>query len=75
MQETLTAAEALRLRRERSGLSQYEAQRKLRISQGNLLSLIETGKRIPNADLAKRIERLFKIPASLWPAASDQATA
>jgi transcriptional regulator with XRE-family HTH domain len=75
MQETLTAAEALRLRRERSGLSQYEAQRKLRISQGNLLSLIETGKRVPDAGLAERIEQLFDIPASLWTADAEAASA
>lgn len=75
MLETLTAAEALRLRRERAGLSQYQAQVKLRVSRANLLSLIETGKEVPDADLARRIERLFKIPASLWTASSDQASA
>lgn len=47
-------------------MSQYEAQTKLRIAQGNLLSLIETGKKVPTPELAKRIERLFKIPASSW---------
>lgn len=73
MQETLTAAEALRLRRERARMSQYEAQSKLRIAQGNMLSLIETGKRIPTPELAKRIERLFKIPASSWAANAEAA--
>jgi transcriptional regulator with XRE-family HTH domain len=66
MLETLTAAECLRLRRERAGLSQYQVQQKLRISRSNQLSLIETNKELPDAALAKRIERLFKIPASAW---------
>lgn len=67
MQETLTAAEALRLYRERAGLSQFEAARKLGITRANQLSLIETGKEVPDAKLAKRIERVFRVPSSLWP--------
>ena len=66
MDAKLTPAEALRLMRERSGLTQYDAQKKLGIRQGNLLCLIETGKRIPDAKLAGRIERLFNVPACSW---------
>lgn len=47
-------------------MTQYDAQKRLGIRQTNLLCLIETGKRIPDAKLAGRIERLFHIPASSW---------
>ena len=73
MQETLTAQEALRLRRERARMSQFDAQKKLGVKRANLLSLIETGREIPDPALAKRIERLFKIPASSWNANAEAA--
>jgi transcriptional regulator with XRE-family HTH domain len=66
MDAKLTPAEAVRLMRERAGLTQYEAQMKLGIRQANLLCRIELGKFIPDAKLAGRIERLFNIPASSW---------
>ena len=64
MDAKLTPAEALRLMRERQRMTQYDAQKRLGIRQTNLLCLIETGKRIPDAKLAGRIERLFNIPPS-----------
>lgn len=66
MDAKLTPQEALRLCRERAGLTQGEAQFRLGIVQPNLLSLIENGKRTPNAKLARKIEALFSIPAQSW---------
>lgn len=70
MDAKLTAPEALRLCRERAGLTQGEAQLKLGIAQPNLLSLIENGKRIPNVKLARKIEALFNVPADSWEVAA-----
>jgi len=70
MEATLTAYEALRLFRERAGLTQFATAKKLGITQPNLLSLIETGKYNPNAKLVAKIEEHFAIPASEWKAAA-----
>lgn len=70
MNETLTPAEALKLNRERAGLTQFEAQVKLGVLKANFLSQVENGKRIPDARLARKIEALFHVPAESWRAQS-----
>lgn len=66
MEANLTPAEALKVFRERAGLTQFEAQIKLGVHAANVLCHIENGKRIPDAKLARKIETLFGIPADLW---------
>lgn len=70
MDAKLTPQEALRLCRERAGLTQGEAQLRMGVAQANLLSLIENSKRVPNAKLARKIEALFGIPVDSWKVAA-----
>lgn len=70
MDAKLTPQEALKLCRERAGLTQGEAQLRMGVAQANLLSLIENSKRVPNAKLARKIEALFGIPVDSWKVAA-----
>lgn len=73
MDVKLTSPETFRVLRERAGLSQAQAARKLRIRSCTIISMIETGRRKPTAKLAGRIEKLFGIPAASWFSAESGA--
>mgnify|MGYP000010485970 CR=1 FL=1 len=67
MEAILTPPEALRLCRERAGLSQLDLIHKWRLRRPNQISRIENGHEIPNAKLAAKIAATFPgIPADSW---------
>lgn len=75
MEAILTPPEALRLCRERAGLSQLDLIHKWRLRRPNQISRIENGHEIPNAKLAAKIEAEFAIPASEWHVAESSEAA
>lgn len=56
-------------------MTQFEARKKLRIKDPNLLSLYENGQCVPTPENARKIEELFGVPANLWPSESDEVEA
>lgn len=53
-------AQLIRTARERSGMSQLEVARRIN-ERASVIAKLETGKMMPTIELARKLERLFKL--------------
>ena len=67
---TMTISETVKFLRKERNLTQVELAAKLNVSQTSIM-FIETGKRTPSKEIAKRMSRFFKTPISVFLGESD----